>query len=86
MQVKPLLTRRHSTCAVGPGPLEAGCCPHGDDHPDERIRRWNQRGFATHLRHLYASDLFPSPEAALSAEVWVAYDFSPPGRASSSRA
>ncbi|MET9832352.1 hypothetical protein ABZ078_24330 [Streptomyces sp. NPDC006385] len=55
---------------VDPAPLEADCCPHGDDHPDERIRRWDQRGFAAHLRHLYASDSFPAPEAVRSADVW----------------
>ena len=56
--------------AVDPGSLDADRCPHGDDHPDERLRRWDQRGFAAHLRHLYASDSFPAPEAARSADVW----------------
>ncbi|NUP14551.1 MAG: hypothetical protein HOZ81_00275 [Streptomyces sp.] len=63
---------------VDPAPLETAC-PHGDEHVDEhadkhvdeRLRRWDKRGFAAHLRHLYAPDSFPAPEAApAAADVW----------------
>ncbi|MEU8992926.1 hypothetical protein AB0C98_42220 [Streptomyces sp. NPDC048558] len=55
--------------AVDPAPLEADC-PHGDDHPGERVRRWDELDFAVHLQHLYSARTFPVPEGAWPADVW----------------
>ncbi|MFJ7078870.1 hypothetical protein [Streptomyces sp. NPDC098781] len=55
--------------AVDPAPLDSDCA-HGDDHPGERLRRWDRREFATHVRHLYAGATFPAPESNWSADVW----------------
>ncbi|MFE0257217.1 hypothetical protein [Streptomyces sp. NPDC059010] len=55
--------------AVDRTPLEADC-PHGDDHPDKDVKRYNRREFAAHLQHLYTSRTSAVPEAAWPADVW----------------